>query len=224
MDRVSRRALPVLAAALALSCAHPLQLVPAPGAPVEPGSRGVVQQTVEGVRVQVDPGAWRGRYLQGVLSPVLVRIENGSPRALRIAWPQFTLSAGRFQAQALPPFHVAVQSTPVAVAPYYPWSGYWLEPWEARFYQPGAPVWSGPLAYEPGYYAAWGPGWPPVLPDEDVLRRALPEGVADPGGSVAGFLYFPERPKGTAVVFDASLVDARSNEVFGKVEIPFVVK
>lgn len=212
--------------ALGTSCVHTHELVAAPAAEVAPGSR-VAEQTVEGVHVAVDPEAWRSGHVRDVLRPALVRIENGSDHPLRIAYSQFTLSDGSgsgFRAQALPPFQVAVQNASTEVVPVYPWTGFRLAPWQARFYHPGFPVWSGPLAFEPGFYATWGPTWPTLLPDRDVLRRALPEGVEDPGGKIAGFLYFHDQPKGKALSFRAALVDARTNETFGTVDIPFTVR
>lgn len=57
-----------------------------------------------------------------------------------------------------------------------------------------------------------------------MLRRALPEGILDPGGRLEGFLYFPDQPRGTALDLLASLTDASSGQVFGTIAIPFTVK
>jgi hypothetical protein len=211
--------------ALSMACAHEHRLVPAAGAALEPGNPRVAEVTAEGVRLRIDSSAWRAGRVRDALSPVLIRLQNGSGRPLRVAYSQFTLStADGFRIQALPPFQVAVQNASSAVVPDYAWSGFWLAPWQARFYQPGLPIWPGPLAYDPAYYSGWVGAWPPALPDQDVLRRALPEGVVDAGGKVSGFLYFPDQPRGRALTFSASLVDARTNEVFGTIEIPFTVK
>jgi hypothetical protein len=210
---------------LFLACAHAHQLAPAPGASVEPGHARIAEQTVEGVRLRVDSSAWREGPVRDVLSPVQVEFENGSDHALRVAYSQLTLSDGRgFRLQALPPFQVALENATAAVVPDVAWSRFWLSPWDARFYHPGLPVWSGAWAYDPAYYASGRGGWPAALPDQDVLRRALPEGVLEPGGAVSGFLYFPDQPAGKALTFTATLVDANTNEVFGAIEIPFVVK
>jgi hypothetical protein len=201
---------PLLLAVLGLACAHAHQLVPAAGAPREPGNPRVAAETVEGVRLRVDSSAWREGYVRDALSPLQVSIDNGSDRPLRIAYTQFTLSVGKgFRLQALPPFQVAIQNATATAVPYCPWVGFWT--WDGRF-------------YDPGYCAGWGSAWPAALPDQTVLRHALPEGIVDPGGRVSGFLYFPDQPEGEAVTFVASLVDATTSQVFGTIEIPFRVK
>ncbi len=207
-----------------LACAHAPRLVPAAGATVAPGQPRVAEATADGVRVQVDGDAWKASHVRDVLSPVLVRLENDSQHPLRVAYSEFTLSGGgRFRLQALPPYQVAAANA-TAVAPAYAWSGFWLAPWDAPYYRPGLPVWGGGLVYDPGYYAGWDGAWPAPLPDRDVVSRALPEGVIDPGGNVSGFLYFPELRKGSAAEFVATLVDAQTNQSFGSIRIPFSVR
>jgi hypothetical protein len=180
----------------------------------------MAQATAEGVRLTVDSAAWKAGRVHDALSPVLVELENHGTRPLRISHSQFTLGGpGGFRLQALPPHQVALQNG-IAVAD--PWYGFWPTPWEVRFYRPGLPIWEGPLAYDAAQYRRSGAS-PALVPDEHVLRHALPEGVLDPHGRVSGYLYFADQPRGTAVTFVATLVDAQTNAVLGDLEIPFTV-
>lgn len=63
------------------------------------------------------------------------------------------------------------------------------------------------------------------LPTPEMLRRAVPEGMIEPGGELAGFLFL-ERidPREDRVRFRADRVNARSGESFGEVTIPFAMR
>lgn len=89
----------------------------------------------------------------------------------------------------------------------------------------GVPHWSGAFPSDPEYYDTYLPQWPVNLPTEDMVRRALPEGVLADGGEVSGFLYFQRVPAGMgAVNFQLELVDARTEQQFGTVRIPFLAR
>jgi hypothetical protein len=102
-------------------------------------------------------------------------------------------------------------------------SGFLVAPWAARYYR-GVLPWYGPFPYDPVYYNRWYGAWPPNLPNDEVLRRALPEGVLQPGGQVSGFLFFKEQPPGTQLDLFMALIDAESGQSFGTIAIPFTVK
>jgi hypothetical protein len=58
-----------------------------------------------------------------------------------------------------------------------------------------------------------------------MIQRALPEGALDPGGFVKGFVYFPPLHRGRyGVTFTMALVDAKTNENFGTIDVPFRVE
>jgi hypothetical protein len=58
-----------------------------------------------------------------------------------------------------------------------------------------------------------------------MLRRALPEGTLEPGGTVTGFIYFQGvSEREGSVTLQARLVDARTGEQFGTLSIPFGVR
>lgn len=85
-----------------------------------------------------------------------------------------------------------------------------------RYFAPYyGPVYGPGVRYADRAWAdGWGanpyhaPGrWRPDLPTERMIRRALPEGVLEPGGAVAGFLYFDEVDDETRrITFEADLV------------------
>jgi hypothetical protein len=52
----------------------------------------------------------------------------------------------------------------------------------------------------------------------------LPEGVLQPGGSAAGFLYFNHLQEKGPVVFTAEIVAADTREPLGTVRIPMVLQ
>jgi len=218
---------PCLAAVTLLACIHQRELVPAPGAQTLPGQPRVAEETVEGVRVQVDSAAWRKGQLYEVLSPVRVTIENGSGRALRIAYGEFTLGdPSGFRLAALPPYQAAVADAAagsVSAPPGYVGSGFLVTPTSAHTYR-GVLPWHGPIPYDPVYYNRWYGPSPVSLPNKELLRQGLPEGVLEAGGRLSGFLYFKDQPKGTTLTFYASLVEAETGQAFGTVAIPFTVK
>ncbi len=59
-----------------------------------------------------------------------------------------------------------------------------------------------------------------------MISMAMPEGVLEPGGSIAGFLYFEdvEDTDIQQVDFTVALVDADTEEGIGTARIPFVVQ
>ncbi len=186
-----------------------------------------------GVQVAASTGAWEARPfdLETELTPVLVEILNQSSRPLRIGYEAFWFSSQRGRiVRRLTALQHSGADRPAGLragnlttlirgfggAPYL------------RGYYPMLGIYSGPFAFSDGYYGTYLPVWSGYrrieLPTEDMLERALPEGVVEPGGRVGGFLYF-QRIKGAGpFTFNADLVDARSGERFGGIVIPFVAE
>jgi len=156
-----------------------------------------------------------------VLAPVRVTLDNKGTHRVRIAYGDFTLGGpSGFRLAALPPHQVAADNAS-AVQPGAFGRRYVLVPWASRFYDGER---QGAYPVETGYYGRYYVASPATLPDQDVLRRALPEGVLEPGGEASGFLYFADQPKGTPLTFLVSLVDADLGQSIGTVSIPLVVK
>lgn len=187
--------------------------------------------TVEGVRLEarVRAWVWRPRTLERALTPVFLKLENNSDRDLRIRYDDIELVAPRgVEFAALPPFDIRGEVSESAES--YAYSAYgfsvapYLYPYYPRFRRYRGGFFMYP-SYEVGYYPVYRRY---QLPTNDMLVRALPEGVLEPEGRLAGFVYFaaldsvddpPER-----VVLECPLVDMGSGETFGVVRIPFVVE
>ena len=62
-------------------------------------------------------------------------------------------------------------------------------------------------------------------PSDEMLARAIPEGVLANGGRISGFLYFEHLPKEEPVPrFVADLVNAQTSNIFGTIVIPVEVR
>ncbi|HEX5749884.1 MAG TPA: hypothetical protein VFZ09_26875 [Archangium sp.] len=234
---------------LAAGCVTPTTLQPLPSTPTTQAGAAVAE--AEGVRLVADGDAWKGNPsdLERIVTPVQVRIENQSGRPLRIQYDAFSLKgSSQFSYAALSPFqlseegHAAVGgsgydnnvglSFGVGVGSRWGWGPgafAWGRPWGRGWYGSGwYDPWYGPGWYDPfwGPYSSWYARPPPEpLPTRDMLRKALPEGTLDPGGTLTGFLYFQNvsEREGT-VTLQARLVDARTGETFGTLSIPFGVR
>lgn len=238
---------PVLAALLgAAGCVTQTTLQPLATTPTTQTGAAVAE--ANGVRLVADGDSWRGNpsNLENIVTPVQVRLENQSGRPLRIDYKDFVLvGASRFQYAALSPFQLreeglsavggsgyrssAAVSLGVGVG-YGGW-GHHHGPFRHGF------GWGG-WGWGPGWYDPyWGPGWydpfygpyvyrpPEPLPTRDMVRRALPEGTLDTGGTLTGFLYFQNvGDREGQVTLEAHLVDARTGEQFGTLSIPFGVR
>lgn len=232
-----RALLPWLAAGvLAAGCVTPTTLRPPATAPTTRTGQPLAEG--EGVRLVASGDAWRGnpRYLENVVTPVEVRLENQSGRPLRIAYEDFTLVGGsRFEYAALTLFELREEGESAVGGSgldgreprVRAWVGSPLR-WgmSGRGWNAWGPGWYGPGWYDPFF----GGGWyarpaPQPLPTEDMVRRALPRGTLPPGGTLTGFLYFQNvGEREGQVTLQARLVDARTGETFGTLSIPFDVR
>jgi hypothetical protein len=205
-------------------CATRAVLVPASTAQSVPGAPYTARAPVAGVDVTVSANQWSGYppTLEG-LTALHVAIVNGSERPLRIRYDAFTLvSPSGFVAAALPPLSIrGTVLVPVQTGGFV-YDRFWVAPYYVRYY-PWASPWAGPFAYDPWYYDSYYGYWRQPLPTQDMLAKAMPEGVIEAHGRLAGFLYF-QHVHGETVTFTMELVDAKTGETFGSIRIPFVVK
>ncbi|QRK10324.1 hypothetical protein JQX13_09645 [Archangium violaceum] len=235
---------PVLAALLlAAGCVSQTTLQPLPTTPTTQAGSAVSE--AEGVRLVANGAAWRGNpsNLENIVTPVQVRIENQSGRALRIDYDHFVLVGdSRFEYSALAPFELREEGLSavggsgvdgnvalgVGIGSSWGWGPGPLRSsygWGRWGWGPG---WYGPGWYDPfygPYYGsyAWRP--PEPLPTRDMVRKSLPEGTLETGGTLTGFLYFQNVSEREGhVTLQARLVDARTGERFGTLSIPFVVR
>jgi hypothetical protein len=215
--RTSALAIAVVGLALA-GCAA--QLVPAPGAALVPGRGHGAAGEAAGVRVIARTEAWRGfpMDLDRRVTPVLLTIENGSGRPLRLRYEQLALAApGGPGLAARDPYEIdGYVSEPIAAFPR-----------PAPFYGPrfGFHPFYSPFFWDPWWYEPWPVYRTVALPTGDMVGQALREQTLDAGARVTGFVYFDRVDDDVkAYDFTLRLVDARSGEAFGTVAIPFVVE
>jgi hypothetical protein len=220
----------ILVVALTAGCGNRPSLVPAPTAKTLVGDGKIAVARDAGVQVEADGKAWSGEpsNLESAIAPVKVTLRNNSGRPLRVRYADFTLATvDGFSSAALPPMKISgtLPGEPIAVTrPVYGWKGYWLGRYYSPWY-PGYGVWGGPFAWDFPYYTTYYARWPVALPTEDMIRKAIPEGVLSSGGSVEGFLYFPQVPEGVERAnLVTTLTDARTGQEFGSLTIPFEVK
>ena len=228
----------LVACAWVAGCASRPQLVPGPGADtVAPGGT-IARASAAGVTVTVDPDAWRGDVsITQAITPMHVRIENGSNKKLAIRYRHFAMlgEAGERFA-ALPPYEIRGTVAGVGPARRYPpvdrlgftYNRFYVAPFY-RFMYPSLAVYHAhPFFFDPYYYDGYYPRWSRArteLPTPEMLRAAMPEGVLEEGGVVAGFLYFePVDAEASPIDFKADVVDIVSGETLGTVTIPFVLQ
>jgi hypothetical protein len=200
------------------ACVHEKVLEPAGGVPVVPGRRDVAEAATDGVTVTATGDSWKGDPpgLGSLFTPVRITIENHSGRALRVTYRDFSLSgASGFQYPAIRPIRArgtlsAPEATSSAARPTY-----------ADVY-PAVEDWPGPVVYPPYEYHGFDGSWPEHLPTQDMLSRALPEGLLQDGGKVSGFVYFRSvTERESAVELGMTLAEATDGRAFGRIAIPF---
>jgi hypothetical protein len=218
----------LLCAALAAGCGGRTALTPAPQ--IGWLSDDAVQAFESGISVMVRTNEWSGErpMLRDVI-PLLVTIDNRSDLPLRVRYADFALvTANGARAAALPPFAVGKAETPpedsaALTIEGYPYSheGFAIAPHLASHY-PELPVYTQDFPYERAYYSTHHPAFMRIpLPGDVAARKALPEGVLDTGGRIAGFLYFAGLQDPGETTLTANLVDAATGQQFGRIRIPF---
>jgi hypothetical protein len=216
-------------------CAGYTELEPAPAASTVPGNEDRAVETIEGVRVTATVDTWTGlEDIKQEVTPLQVTIRNDNPEPVRVQYSDLALVSptGKRYA-ALPPYQIeGTIQEPVISSSYAPittpgfgYRGYSV----ARPYGPVYPTLEpgfGPYYYDPFYYNRYYRYWATIdLPTQEMLLRALPEGMIRDGGYVSGFVYFERVPESEPrVTVQMDLVGARSGNRFGRITIPFRVK
>jgi hypothetical protein len=211
---------------LAAGCAHQEGLLPAPQAKVMPGSPKLAYDERSGVEVLVNGDAWKSNPsdLGKVMTPVGVTVRNRGQSPIRIAYQDFALETpSGARLNPLPPYSMRTLG-PARAAVVSPMLDYgFYDPW---FYGPYSSLgsWWGHFPYDAGFYDGGIAQWRVQLPTEEMLRAALPEGVIEPGGSVTGFLFFPDIPAKAQGVFTlrATFPEESGRQLLAKVDIPLV--
>lgn len=189
-----------------------------------PGSPRLGHASTNGLSIDVEIDSWQGdpSTLTNVLTPVKMKVNNEGEHAVVLRYRDFTLSNPEgTRSAALPPFEIQGTVNTSPVRPAFPFRNYMLYP-SYGFYGPGFAYWPDYWGWDPGWYDSYYGYWQRNLPTQDMLEKAIPEGMLNPGGSVEGYLYFPHVPsKAKSVEFQATLMEAQSHERFGTLLIPF---
>lgn len=225
----------VLALAALTACGgSSAAMKPAPTAQKVEGKKNAAQAAAAGVTVMAKADTWSGEGdVRDKVTPVNIVLINDSDQPLAIRYEHFALTSGNGQRfAALPPFQLREMAiAPIAVrsgSPIKPeWKGEQFE--VAGAYVPlyrDAPAAKETLDYDAAYYNQYYSEWQQGdLPNNDVMKRALPEGILRPGGRVEGYLYFENVPEKTKQVqLRTTLVNAETEQVMDRVSIPFVSK
>lgn len=236
MRRKSGQLLALTAVLAALAGCAPMKLRPAPEAQRVPRAPFAAVAESADVHMVVEPESWRGHPdgLDRKLTPIKVTIENRGSRPLRICYEDFIIETGQGTRHTpLPPVDIRGQVTELAdhpvyvprytVVPRFGHRGFYVVPWYGPYY-PGLRPWRTPWPYSRTYYDTYYPRWTVKLPTADMIERAIPEGVIEPGGSVTGFLYFPALEKDLErIAFKAHFSTPSEREPVADLTVPFVV-
>jgi hypothetical protein len=169
-----------------------------------------------GVRMIARARAWNGNppTLSQYVLPVWIEVENHSGKTLWLRYDSFCVEAppdNREMLRAVPPSQVKgnaiipVSAVPAEFGLEDEWIGEWVEPDLDQYVA---------HAY-----------WREPLPTKEMLRRAIREGLVADGRKIAGFIYFQKtRPDVAGLTLSADLVDAATNQSFGRIAIPLTVE
>lgn len=217
----------VLAVALVVSgCASAQRFVPASSVERAAGDASAAVVDRGGVTIVADAEAWNADpvHLPRVMTPMYVRIRNDSDREIAIRYQDFRLESdlGR-TLSPMPPIAID-RAGPLrtAVGPVPSSQGFRLAPYYRDLFGEDTDYWTGGFLFDPYYYDRYAE-WQPALPTEAMVERALPEGVLEPGGWVAGFVYF-DRVEDDArrVTLHVAVDLPQGEERVATIEIPFV--
>lgn len=223
---------------LAVSCASKTQLAPAPTATrvASPPEAAAVAKR-EGVRLVADP-AWPGDdSVRKHVTPMRVSIDNDLTEAVFIRYRDFRIVSHNAKAySSLPPFYVeigapervvAAPERRVVTAPEFEHKNFFIAPVYATLYPGLMSTRQHANLLDTGYHARYYRVWKEIdedLPTPDMQKRALPEGLLEPGGRVSGFLFFQKvDPDDGQVALVFEVVRARDGEVLDRISIPYQV-
>lgn len=210
---------------LLAACGGPPRWEPAVGAEraMSRSSAALVRQA--GITLVVDPEAWTKdpRRLASAVTVLHVRILNDGDEPVAIRYRDFRLVSELDEARRpLPPLALErARLAPSARAPRLHARGFRYAPYYLDAVGGPTACWTAGMALDPYDYDRFS-RWREGLPTEPMVRRALPEGVLEPRGWVAGFLYFePVAHEARRVTLQADFQPPLGAERIASVAIPF---
>jgi len=217
-----------LGAALLGGCSTTPDLEPAPGATPTTGEEEA-EVSESGIALEIHTEAWSGTPagLDRHVSPVLVTLTNDAGEPLRVRYPEFSLTTPTGQEiQPISPFEIEGTAAQRIDRYAYPHRGFLVAPHihDHRAFD----VFEGPFMHDAAFYEVHRFDHFPdyrtrELPTDDMLQRALPEGVLEPGGSITGYLYFEhieDEAERATLAFD--LTTATTGQSLGTMTLPLV--
>lgn len=222
---MNSRILLVAGAVAAAGCARSYaELTPAVGATPAAGPGDGALGTAAGVQVSAHMQAWHfdPPGLETKVTPVLMQFANNADRPIVVRYKDITLTdGGGTRYDIIPPYDIGGEvSVPVTIQDPYYYNGYAYAYRTAPMYV----RYAGGFAYDPQYYQPYLTVYTDIpLPTQQMVQRALPEGVINPGATAGGFVYFKAFHRGERVfTLRADIVDEASGAVLGTVRIPFL--
>ncbi|CAI8731797.1 hypothetical protein [Methylocaldum szegediense] len=210
--------------------------------PTEPVPLSAEQEKIASdmapIRIDARPESWPGGItIEFTATPLRLEIENRGSDPVLIRYSDFKVYAAPTWSEfsALPVFPIeskdtgpvapgklprmTVQAYPPIRDPLFQFRNFRVAPYLRSLY-PDIPVHDGPFPYDRTYNQRLSEYWQYTkLPNLEMMRRALPEGVLYPAGWLEGWLYFQKfepMPAGTLVV---SLTDT-SGRAMQPIRIP----
>lgn len=193
------------------------------------------QATAKGVRVTTRAERWPGAsYVHEKVTPLVVSVVNNGPVPVDVRYSQLTLTMPDGERySALPPFRVTVTSRGPAVdasiepitQPGFEHYGFKVAPYYRLIY-PELETYQNVFAYNSPYFSRKYPYWENTgLPTEEMLQRALPEGVVYPGGRLQGWVFFEKVPETADIaVLHTRFHDSDTGRKFVGMQIPLDMK
>lgn len=204
------------------ACAAPQRFVPASQMERASGDPSAAVVNRSGLTVVADADEWDAYpvSLPAIMTPVYVRIMNDSDREIAIRYKDFHLvtDTGR-RLLPLPPL-AAEGRNRAASLPQLDARGFHWAPYYRDLFGDDLDYWTGGFAFDPYYYDNYS-RWRSDLPTTPMVERALPEGVLEPGGFVAGYLYFPRPGPAREVTLRVDLTPPEGSPEVAEIEIPF---
>lgn len=219
----------VLAVLLVSACDRGPELEPAKSANEVEALDDAVEARQQGVHVIAQADEWPGEAdILEEVTPLRVIVRNNSDEPLQIRYSSFKLAGPEgSDRSAIPPRNVSgiVERDIDRVQPGFGYNSFYVAPYYGGYYD--IPAYAGPFYYDSVYYDTHYTYWDSytTLPTQEMLSRALPEGVLQPGGNVDGYLYFPkvQADEGETVTLRADFTAAESDRAVASLQMPFVV-
>lgn len=222
------RALGFGASVVLFGCNPTAELEPARAAHQAPGLERAAMARQSGVQVTAQATPWPGEdRIERKVTPLRIVVQNEASTPIAIRYQDFRILApDGTEYRVIPPRKTrgTVARDGRAGEPELGYPSFRSEPHYGSIYRdidPFRPYDPDVSHHErhPAYFDAVS------LPTQEMLDKALPEGVVEPGGHLDGYLYFERvNRRDRTVTLRVDLTDARSGKAFTRVELPFDVK